>query len=94
VANALLVGERRRRSTPADTVQWMVFLRSLPVMIDEEGTTRAWTETLTLARTHGLSAYDAAYVELAVRRGLALATLDRSLAKAARQAGVARFVAA
>lgn len=91
VANVLLVGERRGRSTPADTAQWTAFLAQLPMSVDQETTNRAWSDVLTLARTHGLSAYDAAYLELASRRTLPLATLDESLRKAAGKCGVALF---
>jgi predicted nucleic acid-binding protein len=52
---------------------------------------QALTETLRLARRHGLSSYDASYLELALRNGLPLATLDERLGKAARAAGVKRF---
>lgn len=93
VANALLMGERRKRSTQADTIQWMGYLRSLRLVVDEEMATRAWSDTLAIARAHDLSAYDAAYVELARRRGLPLATLDRRLAKAAKAAGVSLYAA-
>jgi predicted nucleic acid-binding protein len=93
VANALLAGERRRRCTSADTVRWMGFLGLLPVVVDEETAPRAWTDTLLLARAHGLSVYDAAYLELALRRRLPLATLDRALKKAAKKAGVVLYAA-
>lgn len=79
VANALLMGERRRRSTQADTVAWMEFSNALPIAVDHETTERAWTDVVNLARTQDLSAYDAAYLELSLRRGLPLATLDKKL---------------
>jgi predicted nucleic acid-binding protein len=88
VANALLVGERRKRSTQANTVTWLGFLASLPTEVDEETKLRAFGETANLARAHGLSVYDAAYLELALRRGLPLATLDGKLRAAAAAAGV------
>jgi predicted nucleic acid-binding protein len=91
IANALLMGERRGRSTPADTVQWTAFLGSLPITVDDETTARAWSDTLDLARAQHLSAYDAAYLELALRRGLPLATLDAKLTAAATAAGVLPF---
>jgi predicted nucleic acid-binding protein len=92
VANSLLVGERRKRSTEADTVNWLRFLASLPIVVDEETVTRAWSSVLTLARSHNLSAYDASYLELAVRRGLPLATLDDKLKTAATEIGIAEYV--
>lgn len=89
VANALLVGERRKRSTEADTARWTAMLAGLQIRVDEQTNSSAWTTTLALARRHKLSAYDAAYLELAIRRGLPLATLDEQLKAAATVAGVA-----
>jgi predicted nucleic acid-binding protein len=91
IANVLLVGERRSRCTQADTVHWLAFLSALPITIDDETAARAWQETLHLARAHNLSAYDAAYLELAIRRGLSLATLDNKLKAAAVAVGVQLF---
>lgn len=88
VANTLLVGERRKRSTQANTVTWLGFLSSLPISVDEETKTHAFGDTPSLAREHGLSVYDAAYLELAMRRGLPLATLDDKLKAAAQAIGV------
>ena len=89
VANALLMGERRKRSTEAETLKWTGILRSLPIVIDSETNSHAWSDTLNLAHGHHLSAYDAAYLELAIRRGLPLATLDGKLRTAAEAVGVA-----
>jgi len=89
VANALLMGERRKRSTEAETIKWTGILASLPIAVDDKTNSHAWTDTLNLARGHDLSAYDAAYLELAIRRGLPLATIDRKLRTAAEAAGVA-----
>jgi predicted nucleic acid-binding protein len=91
VANALLMGERRNRSDQADTAQWTAYLSSLPITVDEQTGARVFTDILSLARTHKLSAYDAAYLELAVRRGLPIATLDTRLRVAATAAGVPLF---
>jgi predicted nucleic acid-binding protein len=88
VANVLLVGERRGRCTQANTVTWLNFLASLPIDVDPETTARAWGDTLNLARTHNLTVYDAAYLELAVRLGLPIATLDTQLQAAAAVARV------
>ena len=68
VANALLMGERRKRSTEAETIKWTGILASLPITIDSETNSHAWSDTLSLARGHNLSAYDAAYLELAICR--------------------------
>jgi predicted nucleic acid-binding protein len=91
VANAVLMGERRQRGTTTKASVWLRFLRSLPITVDDETHLRAWGDTLDLARTHGLTAYDAAYLELALRRGLPLATLDKKLRAAAKAAGAAEY---
>ena len=88
VANTLLVGERRKRSTQAETATWVGFLAALPITVDEETKAHAFTDTMHLARSHNLSTYDAAYLELAMRRGVPLATLVEKLKTAARAVGV------
>lgn len=91
VANALIVGERRNRCTPADTARFLSILGSFPIAVDDETVIHAWADTLHLARIHNLSSYDASYLELAIRRGLPLATLDAKLQTAAQAVGVALF---
>jgi predicted nucleic acid-binding protein len=91
VANAVLMGERRKRSTEAQATKWLSYLGSLPILVDDETNARAWSDLLGMARSHDLSAYDAAYLELAVRRGLPLATLDGKLKAAAATVGVPVF---
>ena len=88
VANTLVVGERRKRSTQANTVTWLGFLSSLPIVVDEATRAHAFADTVSIAREHGLSVYDAAYLELAIRRGLPLATLDAKLRTTAEIVGV------
>jgi predicted nucleic acid-binding protein len=92
VANALLVGERRGRSTSADTDTWTTFLGGLPIMVDTETQGRAWPDTLALARAYQLSHYDASYLELALRLRLPLGTLDAKLKQAAQASDVPEFV--
>jgi len=91
VANALLVGERRKRSTQADTATWLALLDALPVQVDDLTDIRAWSETLSLARSHQLSVYDAAYLELALRLRLPIAVLDERLKAAALSVGIAEY---
>jgi predicted nucleic acid-binding protein len=91
VANAVLMGERRKRSTEAQAARWLGSLSSLPITVDDETNIRAWSDVLNLARLHNLSAYDAAYLELALRRGVPLATLDDKLKAAAAAVGVAEY---
>ena len=75
VANALLVGERRRRITSAETARFLAILGAFPITVDDQTIAHTWTDTMHLARAHNLSSYDAAYLELAIRLGLPLATL-------------------
>jgi predicted nucleic acid-binding protein len=88
VANALLVGERRGRTTPADVAHFLALLGTFPIAVDDETVAKAWVETMHLARACTLSAYDASYLELAMRLGLPLATLDNKLKTAANVVGV------
>jgi predicted nucleic acid-binding protein len=91
IANTLVVGERRKRSTEAQAASFLARLELLPIVIDDETDARAWGETIRLARAYSLSAYDAAYLELAMRRGLPLASLDDQLKAAAAPVGVPLF---
>ncbi|OAI49911.1 hypothetical protein AYO44_18255 [Planctomycetaceae bacterium SCGC AG-212-F19] len=93
LANILVVGERRKRSTEAQATAFLVRLAGLPIVVDGETAGRAWSDIIGLARAHGLSTYDAAYLELAVREALPLATLDKQLETAAKAIGVRRFKA-
>ena len=88
VANTVLVGERRKRSTEAQATAWLGILETLSIEVDGETASHAWSGTLALARSQNLSAYDASYLELAMRRGLPLATLDGKLKSAALAVGV------
>ncbi len=92
VGNVLLVGERRARCSEADAARFIELLGRLPITTDEETARRALYGTYQLAREYGLTVYDAAYLELAMRLGLPLATLDKQLLQAARKAGVAIFL--
>jgi predicted nucleic acid-binding protein len=93
ITNALVVGERRGRATVAQATTWLSLLRALPIRVDGETAPRAWTETLQLARTHGLTTYDASYLELALRLGCPIATLDKKLRGIATATGVPLFKA-
>jgi predicted nucleic acid-binding protein len=92
VANALLVGERRKRATEAKVTTFLGLLKSLPIVTDDETAIHAWHGSIQLARIRQLSVYDAAYLELAIRLALPLATLDDRLKAAANAAGVADYV--
>ena len=88
LANALSLGERKKRITPARTSEFIALIGGLPIVIDEQTPIHALSTVLELARSERLSAYDASYLELAMRRGVPLATKDDDLAKAARRMGV------
>jgi predicted nucleic acid-binding protein len=87
IASGLVMAERRGRIKPAESAAFVAMIEELPIVADEATGVRALHETISLAREHRLTAYDAAYLELAMRRGLPLATDDRSLRAAAQRAG-------
>jgi predicted nucleic acid-binding protein len=89
VANVLLQAERRGRITTGDVAMRLELIADLPITTDNQTTARAWREILPLARAEGLTTYDAAYLELAMRRGLPLVTKDGALIAAAGRSGVA-----
>jgi predicted nucleic acid-binding protein len=91
VANALAAAKRRSRITDAEHARLLELYRALPVRTDALVADRAFAESSRRAALSGLSAYDAAYLELALRRGLGLATFDDRLAGAAREHGVRLF---
>jgi predicted nucleic acid-binding protein len=88
VANSLCVSVRRKRIASQARDQFLGYLQKLDIVTDEETRLHAWSATVTLADLHGLTVYDAAYLELAQRLRLPLATLDKALAQAARHSGV------
>ena len=88
-ANVLLLAERRDRLNEAQTAHFAQLLEALPILVEEADVARILGPVLAVGRAHRLSAYDAAYLELAARQGLPLATRDSRLRKAAGNAGVA-----
>ena len=88
LANVLLQAERRGRLSVRDVAARLALLDALPIATDDEAPGRVRDGVLGLARADRLTAYDAAYLELALRTGADLATKDAALAKAARRAGV------
>jgi predicted nucleic acid-binding protein len=89
VGNTLLIAERRRSLKPAARRDHLADLARLPIMVDSETASQAWNDSMGLAERHRLTLHDAAYLELALRRRLPLATFDAALGRAATTAGVA-----
>ena len=87
-ANVLLQAERARRITRAERQRSLAALAALPIRIDADTATQAFGSTTALAEAHGLTLYDASYLELALRLALPLASLDGKLRQAAQASGV------
>ena len=88
VLNVLVIAQRRKRMTQAQALHFWRELQSFSISIDEKHIGHSALEVMSLAHQHGLTAYDAAYLELALREGVSLATLDEDLKTAAKAAGV------
>jgi predicted nucleic acid-binding protein len=88
LGNVLLGAVRRGRLTTLDVTRRLELLAELPIEIDGETASRALREVLGLGRSEELTTYDASYLELAMRRGVPLATKDDALRNAARRNGV------
>jgi len=88
VCNVLLVAERKKRIGEADSARFIALLTELPIIIDQEPPERMIKEIFALAREHKLSSYNASYLDLAMRKGLPIATLDKNLIAAAKRSKV------
>ena len=91
VANVLAKAEAKALVTEARSGAFLEMLEGVDIEVDTATFAHALSDTLQLARRFKLSAYDASYLELALRSGTSLATLDEDLQKAAKKAGVKRF---
>lgn len=91
VANVIARAERKFGLTEAQSTEFIHTLQQLHIQIDPETSANALGDTLQLARRYHLSSYDAAYLELALREGLPLATLDEGLINAMKKSGARRF---
>lgn len=91
IANVILAAERAQRCTSAQAATWLGYLAELPITLDPDTSARAWSSTLDLGRQHGLTAHDAAYLELALRSRLPIATLDDVLRTAASGIGIKAY---
>jgi predicted nucleic acid-binding protein len=88
ITNALLIGRRRNRINPLQTQRFIELLEGLAIRESLSPLTWCTSSVLPLAQEYGLSAYDAAYLAVAIRHSIPLATLDIGLSKAARKVGV------
>ena len=91
IANAILVGERQKRLGQPEIQLFTALLANLALTQDALSANQSIKDVLPLAREYGLSAYDAAYLELSIRQNAPLATLDKKLQNAAQRAGVTIF---
>jgi predicted nucleic acid-binding protein len=91
ITNALLVGERRKRIRRPEIQRFVDLLKGLSVVEDRQPFADTVSNVLPLAREYDLSSYDAAYLDVALRREIPLATLDRELQKACTAAGIKIF---
>ena len=92
VSNVIITAERRRRMTKADSARFQELLKELSIQIESSTQQRIFGENLDLAREQNLSTYDASYLELAMRSGCSIATLDKALRQAAERCGVAIYL--
>ncbi len=88
LANGVLMAERRKRITLAAAAEILSLVQALDVATDNETAGRSISDVMALARQKKLTAYDAAYLELAIRVGATLASNDKDLLKAATECGV------
>jgi predicted nucleic acid-binding protein len=88
LGNVMMQAERQGRISSADVSTSLVLIGDLPIVTDDETPQRALHEVLALARAENLTTYDAAYFELAIRRGLPLATNDKRLRNAGTNTGI------
>jgi len=93
ISNAMLVAERRKRVKQQDVRRCVELLGGLTIFEHSQTVADTVSHVLPLARAHHLSAYDAAYLDVAIRQAAPLATLDSGLRKAGRSAGVTIFKA-
>jgi predicted nucleic acid-binding protein len=92
VANVLLVAERKKRLSKADSIHFIKLLSRLPIIVEHEQPNKIMTDLLALARRNNLSSYDASYLFLSIKKGLPIATLDARLMETADMMNVPIFM--
>ena len=91
VSNVIVRAEAQQLLPETQSRKFLDTLRKIPITVDSSPVEQLWEQTLHLARKFKISAYDAAYLELAIRQNIVLATLDADLARAARQSKTQLF---
>lgn len=89
--NGILMGERRNRATPVESAAFLKLVRDLPIRTDDAPRHEISDAIINIGRQHHLTAYDAAYVELAIREGASLATFDTAIRRCGTTLGVKIF---
>ena len=91
VSNVIARAEAQQLLPETQSRKFLDTLRKMPITVDSSPVEQLWEQTLHLARKFKISAYDAAYLELAIRQNIVLATLDADIARAARQSKTQLF---
>ena len=90
--NVLLSAEKRKEINAGEVERFITQLENLPIHVDSLTAHQSFSRILALSRIYGLSSYDAAYLELSIREGIPLATLDKALRQAAIKADVPLYM--
>ena len=93
-ANVLCNAEKSGSTSIGEVERFIAQLESLPIHVDPLTAHQSFNRILALSRAYNLSSYDAAYLELSIREGLPLATLDKALIRAAQKADVSLYLVA
>ena len=88
VSNALLIAQRRNRISPNLCSQYWDRFADLPIRVDHPLNMSDVNRVLAISKKHGLTTYDGAYVDLALRHAADLVSLDQSMIRAAQAEGV------
>lgn len=92
ITNIMVLAQRHQRITYAEMTQFLELLTHLPITIDHETSSKAFHEILSIAHSEKITSYDAAYLELAMRKGLPLASKDKALCLSAKHLGVSTLI--
>jgi predicted nucleic acid-binding protein len=91
VVNVLLAAERRKLISETDSIRFLSLLSQLPIIVQHENPEKVMKDILYLARAHNLLSYDASYLDLAVKKGSLLATLNKKMRMAAKSVKITTY---